>query len=448
MVVTGTVLAVQIVAGPSWLPRTRVTLQSDRGPEVQFLLPGANGGPPAAVLGVPVIEPGQRWTIELDQAAVGLVPRGHGLGMTSLDPKPVWNLNGNHLPDDMQPWPFYMNEDGIEALGADTTEDIFEDSLNQWSNVACSTFAFDYQGRTEAMTDDDGMNAVAWENDEWEWHADAAAMSIVRFDLSGDLPSVRETDILFNAVDWDWDADTGTTNAVPPQLHAGSVVTHELGHSTGLDHEYFYVTSSMYFAYIGGDWMATLSGDDRRGLCENYPSGTDDCSEDSDCEDLDDSERECQEMDEIMVCDEVRDEVGTACYLDDFNCEEVCLFDNMFYTEGQCTLSCPEGSCDEGFDCQEASYTLPLEPGTVCVPVEADTGLDTGDTAPPDDTGPTEDDTGEGEPDDCGCASRVGAPWALLPLALLALGTARRRYDSPLPPPSALPLSAPSRELP
>ena len=432
--VVGTVLSVQVVSGPSWLPHTEVSMLTDAGEQVDFVLPGANGGPPAAVLGVPTVQPGQRWQIELGSSAMGPVPVGHGLGMLPLFPQPVWNLNGNHLPDDMLPWPFLMNLEGIALVGADATEEALEAALDQWSSVPCSTFAFEYQGRTDTMADDDGLNVVVWENHTWEWHEQAAAMSVVRFDVSGKVPTIRETDILFNAVDWDWDTENGNTSAAPPVLHAGSVLAHELGHSTGMDHEYFYVTSSMYLAYFGGTWMATLSGDDMRGLCENYPSGEDACATDDDCEGLDDSERECVDLDGIMICDEVRDDIGAECGLDAFNCEEACLFDTMFYTAGTCVLTCPEGSCDEGYECQEASYVLPLDAGTVCVPVN-DTGLDTDDT---DVDSPAPDDTGQDGKDGCdGCAASPARPALLSLFALLGLALVRRRSLSPPAPRSS-----------
>jgi MYXO-CTERM domain-containing protein len=425
-IVTGIILSVQVVSGPSWLPHTEVTLQADSGETVEFMLPGANGGPPAAVLGVPTLQPGQRWQIELGQAAVGAVPIGHGLGMRSLDPQPVWNLNGNHLDDDLLPWPILLNQDAIAVLGIDRTEAALEDALDQWSSVPCSTFAFDYQGRTEAGVEDDGLNVVAWENDTWEWHAQAAAMSVVRFDVSGDVPTIRETDILFNAVDWNWNDETGNTSAAPPVLHAGSVLAHELGHNTGMDHEYFYVTSSMYLAYFGGNWMATLSGDDMRGLCENYPSGVEACATDEDCAGYDESERECEDLDGMMICDEVRDEVGASCGLNGFNCEEACLFETMFYTNGICALTCPEGSCEDGYHCEEVSYVLPLDAGSVCVPDGPDTGVETGDSSV--DSSPLPDDTGDGGKDGCdGCASSPTPP-ALLPLLPLLGLVAHRRH--------------------
>jgi len=429
--VTGTILSVQVVQGPSWLPHTEILLQDDRGQQHSFLLPGANGGPPAAVRGVPVVQPGQRWQIELDQAAVGVVPRGHGAGMRSLDPLPVWNLNGGHLPDELQPWPYLLNELGAGAIGADATETAFEAALEQWSTVGCSTFAFAYQGRTELLVEDDGVNVVAWENDTWEWHDQAAAMSLVRFDMSSHPPTVRETDILFNGVDFDWDAETGAAVGANPVLHLGSVLAHELGHSTGMDHEYELVTSTMYLAYFGGSWMETLSGDDMRGLCENYPSGTDACSVDGDCAGLDASERFCDELDGVKVCDEVRDPVGTDCFIDDINCAEVCMFDGAWYTQGECVLTCPDGSCEPGYTCEDAPYTLPLEPGAVCVPDPPDTGLDAGDTAM--DSPAPPDDTDEGEPEGCGgCAA--GSPATPLLISLLPLALfIRRRGAFPSP---------------
>ena len=435
---TGTILSVRVISGPSWIPHTEVTLLTDRGEQVEFLLPGANGGPPAAVLGVPVLQLGQRWQVELDRAMVGLVPRGHGDGMRSLDPQPIWNLNGNHLPDDMLPWPYMMNEEGIAGAGPDATEVSFEAALQQWSSVGCSTFAFSYQGRTDVGVEDDGLNVIAWENDTWEWHKDAAAMSVVRFGVDGKLPFVRETDILFNAVTWGWDTETGSAVGGSPVLHAGSVLAHELGHSTGMDHEYTLVTSSMYLAYFGGTWMETLSGDDMRGLCENYPNGADACGDDSDCQGLDSSERFCDDIDGLMVCDEVRDPVGTDCFIDHINCEEVCLFDSAFYSQGSCVLTCPDDDCDPGYTCAEASYTLPLQPGPVCVPDAPDTGLDTDAPTDSADTGTTQlDDTGDGEPTGCsGCAAQPasGGLWAFF--STMALAFTRRRTIAKLPTPS------------
>jgi hypothetical protein len=423
--VTGTILSVQVVSGPSRIPRTEVSLLDEGGQTHRFLLPGANGGPPAAVLGVPVLEPGQRWQVELSEAAVGPVPRGHGAGMHSLDPQPVWNLNGNHLDDALLPWPFLMNDEGIASIGADRTEAAVLAALAQWSSVGCSSFAFAYQGRSEAGVEDDGLNVVAWENETWEWHEQAAAMSVVRFDMSGELPAIRETDILFNGVGFGWDDQTGAAVGANPVLHAGSVLAHELGHSTGMDHEYERVTSTMYLAYFGGSWMETLSGDDMRGLCENYPTGSDACSDDEDCQGLDDSERFCHELDGVKVCDEVRDPVGSACFIDHINCAEVCWFDSALYSQGSCVLTCPEGACDPGYSCVEADWTLPLQPGPVCVPDPADTGLDSAAPADTDDTDPPVDDTGDGSTGACGCAGASAPP--AFSLFLLPLLLRRRR---------------------
>ncbi len=437
ILVLGTVLSVQVISGPSWIPRTRVTFLSDDGRQLAFLLPGANGGPPAAVVGVPVIQPGQRWEVELDEALVGLVPRGHGEGMRSLDPLPVWNLNGNHLPAEALPWPMSMQEQGLPSFGADSSEAILLAALEQWSSVGCSSFAFAYQGRTPLGVEDDGVNVVAWESDTWEWHEQAAGMSVLRFDMSGGTPVVDETDILFNAVSFDWSETTGSVAVSPILLHAGSIVAHELGHSTGMDHEYFYASSTMHLAYFGGSWMETLSGDDHRGLCENYPSGHPSCETDDDCAGLDSSERWCNELDGVRVCDELRDPVGSSCYLDAFNCEEACLFDSAFYQQGSCVLACPDGTCEPGFHCEEASWTIPLEPGPICVPDDADTGLDTGpDTGPaPDDSAPPSDSAEPGTPEGCGCGSAPSrAAWAPL-LGLLALGLVHRNSARTSPPP-------------
>ncbi len=431
LVVSGLVLSAQVIHTPQLLPATQVTLLQSDGQAVTFHLPGANGGPPAAVLGTPRVEPGQSLTVELVATSMGWVARDHGADTLGGDGwRPIWGLNGNHLPDELLPWPMAINDGGIADIGLERSEEIMQDALDQWSSLACSSFAFDYAGATELGVDDDGVNVLAWESDSWEWDPQAAAMSVVRFDFTGEVPVVRETDILFNAVDWDWVDEPGDATASPPRLHAGSVVAHELGHSTGMDHEYVYVTSTMFYGYYGGDWMATLSGDDHRGLCENYPSGSEGCAEDADCQDLDSSERHCVEIDGLHVCDEVRDPPGSPCFLDDFNCAEVCVFDGMFYSEGYCAVGCPEGSCDEGYVCEAVDYPLPQDAGAVCVPLPEDRGLD----SEPADSEPDDSEPGDSEEPsrDChGCSTGLAPALPTLALPLL-LALVRRRRPSRL----------------
>lgn len=444
--VTGTILSVSVDLAPD-LPRTTVTLQQDDGREVVFVLPGANGGPPVAVGGVPILTPGQTWQVELATAPVGPVPVGLGAGMDRLDgpTPPPWALSGVHYSPEQLPLVFYLNEAGSADLGFSRTEEIATRALADWSAVGCSRFAFSFGGTVADSFADDGINVLAWDDDDtWEWGAAVAGLTSTRFGLDDDGAVVPVgADILFNGVDWDW--LDGGGNPSEGSLDAASVVLHELGHVTGMDHELHLVTSTMYYAYLGGDWQASLAGDDRRGLCENYPTGGHECDEDIDCADIDGRERVCVELDGIRVCDEIWDPVGAVCSLQDFHCEEYCVFGLAFATEGYCSVACEEHEdCPEGYLCDAPSNFIEdsvLVEERMCV--QGERPADTGDTG---DDGGTGTDGGSGDggapladpPRACGCASAspLSPPLLLLIVAPLAR---RRRASATVPPPGGSP---------
>lgn len=424
------------------LPRTVLLGEDPAGRAWEVVVPGSNGGPPAAVWGLPAFAPQQTWLMPLVQAPVGwtLSAGGPGQalaeGLSLLDgpASPPWALNGLHYDPEQLPLGFWLNEAGSADLGFEATEAVVEQALAGWSSVRCSTFAFAYLGTTADGYADDGQNVLAWADEEWEWDASIAGLTATRFgqDESGAIRPVG-ADILFNGVDWIWTVDGGDVYLANPELNAASVVLHELGHVTGMDHEYSLVASTMFFAYIGGDWQGSLSGDDRRGLCENYPSGLAECEEDGDCADVDAQPRVCAELDGLRVCDEVRDEVGAFCARTHFNCAEYCVFTAMGATDGYCTVACERpADCPEGYTCGEAARFLYDDASAeerLCVPGErADTGLDSpaddpGDSAAPD----LRTDKG------WGCASARTAGWApvSVPLWGLLLAWLRRRPRFP-----------------
>ncbi|MDO9280458.1 MAG: matrixin family metalloprotease [Pseudomonadota bacterium] len=426
LVFAGAVTAITVVTGTHGLPRTEITLD-DGGQTIDFALPGANGGPPVAVWGVPRVEVGQRWQVSLVRPHGRWIPSGLGAGMELLDgAAPPWVLNGLHYQPEQLPLVFAMNERGSDDLGVAASEAAILDALGDWTNVGCSTFAFDYAGRVDAGADDDEQNVLGWEEDTWEWGETIAGLTMTRFGPVGDGVGPVGADILFNAVDWTWTEGEGDVLANPPLLNIHSVLSHELGHVTGMDHDMTRVTSTMFYAYIGGDWMGTLSGDDRRGLCENYPAGVGECDSDEDCAGIDASTRRCVSIDDVFVCDEERDPIGADCSRTHINCEEYCVFTNLTATEGYCTLPCAEEACPTGYTCGADDRAFPADGAPICVPADpdpdepTDTAVD--DTAV-DDTGAATDTAG------CGCASggRQGAFAALGGFVAMVLSRRRRR---------------------
>lgn len=438
ILVVGTILALDLLDPLGGVPRTRVTLSTTEGAQLEFIVPGANGGPPGAVVGMPILSLGESWRVELTPTGQGWVPEGLGRGLERADGRtPIWNLNGIHYQEESVPFTFLLNEAGSADLGVDATELTFVASMEQWSNVGCSTWSFAYSGRTSLGIEDDGINVVAWEDVLWEWGENVLGMSITRFESDDDTVFPIGADILYNGADFDWTTEPG--DGALGLMNAGSIITHELGHVTGMDHEYFLVTSTMFYGYLGGDWMATTAGDDRRGLCENYPSGLDECEVDKDCVDIDASPRRCVELDGVSVCDELRDPQGAECDRTWFNCEEYCLFTNRAATEGYCTVDCPDEECPEGYHCGDAGFIYPDEAKRVCL--LNDPVVDSGDSGQEPDTAPTEEtglkdtslDEGGGDKGtkSCGCVSGGETSSARIALlgALLGLlvGSARRR---------------------
>lgn len=409
LLVTGVLISVEVVVPMTGLPHTEAVLQNASG-TLQFVLPGANGGPPVAVWGVPALAVGQTWRVSLDAVHGRWVPRGLGAGMEPVGPvAPPWVLNGLAYQPEQLPLVFSLHAAGAAALGPDATEAAVEAALAQWTNVGCSTFAFSYAGRTEARFEDDSANVLSWEEDSWDWGSDVAGLTATRFGVVNGGPGPVGADIVFNGVDWTWTAGSGDVYANPATLHIDSVLTHELGHVTGMDHDLTRVTSTMFYAYIGGTWMGTLSGDDRRGLCENYPADVDECARDEDCAGIDASPRHCEEIDGVFVCDEDRDPIGSPCSRTNINCEEFCVFTNRTATEGYCTVSCADARCPAGFACGADDAVFPNDGSPICVPGEVDTAdsgdsgdsgiIDTGAPAAPPDRPP---------PGGCGCGGGVG----------------------------------------
>lgn len=437
--VVGTVLSLRVEEDGA-LPRTRVLLQTADG-EVELLLPGSNG-PPVRVGGVPLLEIGQTWQVELERGPLGLVPVGLGAGMSRLDgpPSPPWALNGLRYAEDQLPLVMFLNEAGSADLGLPATEALVQRALRDWNAVGCSGFRFEYGGRTEIGFEDDGVNVLTWQDEgAWAWGTAVAGFAATRFEVTED-GGVRPVgaDLLFNGVEWTWQEAPG--NPSQWTLDAGSIVLHELGHVTGMDHELGRATSTMYYAYLGGDGQGSLAGDDRRGLCENYGTGAHECESDADCAAIPGAGPRCVELDGLRVCEELRDPPGAPCSTLAFNCEDYCLFPNRIATEGVCAAACAaDADCPEGSICEPGRNFFPdRETVEEWMCQEGSRPGDTGDGGATDGGtsdggGATDaggwDGGGAEEPRGCGCRAGSGqgaALWAIVSAVLF-----RRRPRRP-----------------
>ena len=414
MLLAGTVVDLQVEAsGPlqrAELGATTVVLEDIRGEHTAFRVPGDNAER-VVVHGVPRFELGSRWLVELVDGDRGLVLRGLGRGLRPLDDLPRWNVNNTSFPPEALPLTWRLVEPGSADLGLEATEAALDGSIAQWNDVGCSSFTF---ARGENYSRDDvqgGDSWVRWEEEVWD--ADPAIAGVTGIFFDGNLDPSGAT-MLFNGVSWDWVPGVGNAYLPSPEVNIDAVVVHEMGHAAGLAHEIDLVAATMFYGYFGGDWQASLAGDDRRGLCELYGTGEDECADDADCEALGDGAF-CVDIDGISVCDEPRDGVGADCSVEGINCAEFCVLDRPEDGAGYCSVRCEAGDCPDGFVCGLVE--------DVYVPVEANVPL-----CFPFETAGDDDDSGEGDDGDS-CSGCDSGSEAALPLLFL-LGWRPRRSRS------------------
>ncbi len=412
---------------------------------ITLFIPGANGGDGGTAMGVDVLSPGERWRFDLVAARVGWTPRGLGQGMERLSSPTLhpYTLSGLRYSDDLLPRSFLLHLGGSTDLGEVSTEEAVAFSFSQWNGVGCSGFQFVYDGLTDLEVAQDGQNVLVWEEETWEWDPEVAGVTLHYYGYDEDSGEVyvNEADVFFNAVDWTWTREPGDAYLSPPEVNVESVLTHELGHVTGLGHVTDDPTTTMFYAYVGGDWLATLSGDDRAGICANYPISKGECEEDEDCAAVDGTPRVCLDVEGFSVCEEVRDALGDSCSRTYINCDGYCVFTNLTATEGYCTTACmEEEDCPEGWSCQEEDRKLPTDESLVCQP---DPTSSDDDSTPTDDDASSDDDDSSGEEDPppdggCSCAQGEGKEeirWGGAGAFLILWGR-RRRSSFPASPTS------------
>ncbi len=390
------------------LGTTIVTLQDDTH-VTRFELPGDNQES-VVVVGVPRMDIGSEWTVELVDGTRGWVPKGLGRGMQRLDHPPRWNVNSVTFRDEELPLVFRLVTPGSSALGLAETENALDASIDQWNAVGCSDFVFARGPTYDRDEIETGDSFVRWEEDVWDQDPAIAGVTGIFFnDVEGQFVATGAT-MIFNGVDWAWVSGRGNAYLPRPEVNIDSVVAHEMGHAAGLAHETDLVAATMFYAYLGGDWQGSTAGDDRRGLCELYGTGEDECAGDEDCTRLG-PDHFCTDIDGIRVCDEPRDDVGDDCSVEYINCADFCILDRPQDGAGYCSVRCEAGDCPDGFACGlSEDARVPLEDDlAVCIPF---------DTA--DDEDDDEDDDGDG------CAG-CGGSAALLPVALIGWGPLRSR---------------------
>jgi len=170
--------------------------------------------------------------------------------------------NGNSTTWKSMPVKWTISTNTMSDMSTDAIEEAVQGAFDAWKDVNCSTITFSFKGYKN-FDPQNGIHVTFKENSWDPAVGDALAYSVSESSGNGTISS---NDVVVNAKDSKW-SNSGAWGTNDLQ----GVLTHEIGHSIGLDHSREF-TSTMFFS--GGNLkLRTLEEDDEKGACFLYPSG-------------------------------------------------------------------------------------------------------------------------------------------------------------------------------
>ena len=195
-----------------------------------------------------------------------------------LLPQPLWAFLQT-TTDDGKPiyWTnecvvYHINELGPPDLAdKEGTFAAIRQSFQTWNNVTCSYLRMVDGGFTDITKSGDndssrnlGINVLIWrEKGAWPHQKKVIALTSILF--NPDTGVIADTDIELNS---DFSFSVGDENV---KIDVQNTVTHELGHTIGLDHSTVIESTMFASAPLGEIKKRTLESDDIDGICQIYP---------------------------------------------------------------------------------------------------------------------------------------------------------------------------------
>jgi hypothetical protein len=176
---------------------------------------------------------------------------------------------------------YSINEKGSAAVPFDALEALVGKSYEAWSAPACSYFRFVETApaqvdRVEFNEQGGNANLLVWRDGPGAWPAGYShaivALTSVHYDTS--TGAIYDVDIEFNGEDFEF----GALDDYPDDtrlVDLRSTVTHEIGHTIGLDHSDDPDATMFGYADPGATTKRDLAEDDIEGLCALYPADGD-----------------------------------------------------------------------------------------------------------------------------------------------------------------------------
>ena len=180
--------------------------------------------------------------------------------------------------------PFWINNDSPMLL-TDESEQLVQDSFEEWSNQDCTDLNFRYAGGTSqgALFDPDSAQnknvvlVVDTQAQADEVFDEPGLLAITLTSFSVETGEIFDADIVMNAAEFRFETVTnvaacrGLTN---PPFDLQNTLVHEIGHFIGFDHTPEPEATMFASAQACETLKRDLAATDLDGVCTVYPTGS------------------------------------------------------------------------------------------------------------------------------------------------------------------------------
>lgn len=260
---------------------------------------------------------------------------GRGADLDTLGPG--FSTNGMIWPDARIPVGYELHVAGSADLSFAEVESTVAAAFATWAAVPCSRLRFQLLGTTDLPVAVDGHNVVSFIETNWIYGREAAGATAL-FIIDGQ----QTADVAMNGENYTWAVGPSGALAAGGTFDLQAVLTHELGHFSGLGHT-MVAHDTMYYSWTPWQGQRTPSADDKRGLCSIYPTTGHECTAaGTGCT----GGASCVTTDQGRLCDTAIEPIGASCNYDHVECNDFCLFTAADLSRGYCSRF-----CDSNADC-------------------------------------------------------------------------------------------------
>jgi hypothetical protein len=269
-------------------------------------------------------------------------------------PVPPYVLNGVRWPDTAMPVGYKVNPANNPFVTTQAFKDAIAAAFDTWAQVPCSSLRFQETGESDLGVAVDDQNVMLFLNHDWVYGDEAAGATAI-WAPPGAVPTA---DIALNSVRFQWDVGPDPALALTT-LDLQGVLTHEIGHFSGLTHT-MNSHDTMYYSWKPWPGQRTLSLDDKQGLCSLYPVIADQCGPTMACP----TGESCHQADHGTLCSDEAQPIGTPCNREVVECQDFCLLTAADWSTGYCSRF-----CTNNLDCPATHHCADAMAGTMAVKV-------------------------------------------------------------------------------